>query len=119
MQARKYYEICKEKGNYVILTKWIKLQHEKNPSSYLKSMQNVGFEQTLLNLLRFLLNNSLWEKTVMETISVAITGSSNMHCLGLYLINIFMKSRKAERCTDVMFKLAFYCLYVTAEDLNL
>ena len=46
MQARKYYEICKEKGNYVILTKWIKLQHEKNPSSYLKSMQNVGFEQT-------------------------------------------------------------------------
>ena len=30
-----------------------------------------------------------------------------------------MKSRKAERCTDVMFKLAFYCLPVTVEDLNL
>ena len=33
-------------ANYVILTKWIELQHEKNPASYLKSMQNVGFEQT-------------------------------------------------------------------------
>ena len=32
-------------ANYVILTKWIKL-HEKNPASYLKSMQNVGFEKT-------------------------------------------------------------------------
>ena len=33
-------------ANYVILTKGIKLQHEKNPASYLKRMQNVGFEQT-------------------------------------------------------------------------
>ena len=55
----------------------------------------------------------------METISVAINGSSDVHCFDLYLINIFMKSRKAERCTDVMFKLAFYCLSVTVEDLNL
>ena len=33
-------------ANYVILNKRIKLQHEKNPASYLKSMQNVGFEKT-------------------------------------------------------------------------
>ena len=33
-------------ANYAILTKRIKLQHEKNLESYLKSMQNVGFEQT-------------------------------------------------------------------------
>ena len=33
-------------ANCVILTKWIKLQHQNNPSSYLKSMQNVGFEPT-------------------------------------------------------------------------
>ena len=46
----------------------------------------------------------------METISVAISGSSDMRCLDLYLINIFTKSRKAKRCTDVMFKPAFYCL---------
>ena len=32
-------------ANYVILTKRIKLQHEKNPATYLKSMQNVGFEK--------------------------------------------------------------------------
>ena len=30
-------------ANYVILAKRIKLQHEKNLASYLKSMQNVGF----------------------------------------------------------------------------
>ena len=55
----------------------------------------------------------------MGTISVAITGSSDMRCLDLYLINIFTKSKKAERYTDVMFTLAFYCLSVTVEDLNL
>ena len=33
-------------ANYVMLTKWIKLQHEKTPVLNLKSMQNVGFEQT-------------------------------------------------------------------------
>ena len=54
----------------------------------------------------------------MKTISVAITGSSNMRWLDLYLINIFTKSRKAERCTNVMFKLAF-CFSVTGEYLNL
>ena len=32
---------------------------------------------------------------------------------------VFVKSMKAKRCTDVMFKLRFYCLSVTVEDLNL
>ena len=40
------------------------------------------------------------------------------HCLGLYLISIFTKSRKAERCTDIMLKLAF-CFSVSVEDQNL
>ena len=57
--------------------------------------------------------------TKMETISVAITGSSDMHYPDLHIINTFTKSRKAERCTDFMFKLAFDCLSVTVEDLNL
>ena len=64
-------------------------------------------------------NFFIGNKTVMETISAAINGSSDVRCFDLYLINIFTKSRKAERCTDVMFKLAFYCLSVTVEDLNL
>ena len=51
----------------------------------------------------------------METISVAITGSSDMRCFDLYLINIFMKSRKVDRCTDFMIKLAF-CLSFTVEE---
>ena len=35
------------------------------------------------------------------------------------LVDIFAKSTKAERCSDVMFKLTLYCLSFTAEDLNL
>ena len=31
----------------------------------------------------------------------------------------FMQSRKAERCTDIILKLACYCLSITVEDLNL
>ena len=42
-----------------------------------------------------------------------------MCCFDLYLINIFTKSMKSERCKDIMFKLALYCLSVTVADLNL
>ena len=45
-------------ANYVIFTKQIKLQHEKNPASYLKSMQNVALSKQLRNLLRFLLRKN-------------------------------------------------------------
>ena len=48
----------------------------------------------------------------METISVAINDRSDVRCLDLYLINIFTKSTKAERCTDIMFKQTLYCLSV-------
>ena len=74
------------------------------------------------NLLRFLFSKNNFftgKKTKVETISVAITDSSNVRCLDLNLINVFMKSKKAERCTDVMFKLTLQCLSVTVEDLNL
>ena len=50
---------------------------------------------------------------------MAINDSSDELCFDLYLINIFAKSTKAERCTVVMFKLRLYCLSVTVEDLNL
>ena len=33
----------------------------------------------------------------MEMISVVITGKRDVSCFGSYLINIFLKSRKAER----------------------
>ena len=61
---------------------------------------------------------SLQEKTIVDTISVTITDSSNVWCLDLYLINC-MKSTKAERCTNITFKLTLYCLSVTVEGLNL
>ena len=55
---------------------------------------------------------------MVETISLAISESSDVLCFDLYLINIFTKFTKAERCTDIMFKLTL-CSSVTFEDLNL
>ena len=60
-------------------------------------MQSVGFEQTFVE---FIDNSNVW-------------------CLDLYLINIFMKSTKTVRCIDIAFKLTLYCLSVIAEDLSL
>ena len=50
---------------------------------------------------------------------MVINDSSDVLCFNLNLINIFAKSTKAERSTDVKFKLAIYCLLVTVENLNL
>ena len=49
---------------------------------------------------------------------MAINDSFDVLCSDLYLINIFAKFTKTKRCTDVMFKLTLYCLFVTIEDLN-
>ena len=59
------------------------------------------------------------KKATVETISMVITDSSDVQCFDLYVINIFTKSAKAERCTEITFKLTLYCLSVTAEDPNL
>ena len=64
----------------------------------------------LQNLLRF-----SFCKNDIFTISVAVSDNSD----DLHLINIFVKSTKAERFTDVMFKLTLSCLSVTVEDLDL
>ena len=57
-------------------------------------MQNVGFEQTTTKFMESFVAKEYFflGKAVMETISVAITGSSNMHCLDIYLTNIFTES---------------------------
>ena len=62
--------------NYAILTKRIKLQHEKKPISNLKSMQSVGFQQTSTKFRRFSFCKNIFfigKKTVVETISVVIS----------------------------------------------
>ena len=79
-------------------------------------MQSVSFDQTLLKFIEIFI--SLHEKNVEETISVVINDSSDVRCLDLYLINIFTKSTKAERCTDIKFRQTLYCLSVTVGDLN-
>ena len=105
--------------NYPILTKRVKLQHEKKPLLTLKSIESVRFEQKFtywdLHSAKII---SLREKCVVGTILVA-TGSSSVRCFGLYLINIFMNSTKSERCTEIMLKPRLYCLPVTVQDLNL
>ena len=109
-------------ANYAILTKRVILQHEKKPASNLLSMQSVGFELTFMKFIEIFVPQEQFlyrKKNVVETISVAITDSSDVRCLDVYLINIFTKSTKAERCTDITFKLTIYCLSVTVEDLNL
>ena len=50
---------------------------------------------------------------------MAVNDSTDVLCFDLYLLSIFAKSMKEERCTDVMFKLTLYCLSVTVKDLNL
>ena len=61
------------------------------------------------------------ERTDVERISVVITGKCDVSCFGSYLINIFLKSRKAEREREreEMFKQGNYCLSVTVQDLDL
>ena len=65
-------------------------------------MQIVGFEQTFMKFIEiFVRKNNFFtqKKNVVEAMSVAITDSSNVQNLNLYLINIFTKSTKEERCT--------------------
>ena len=100
----KNYKTCKHCTNFSMLTKWVKVLLEKKPVSNLKSMQSVGFEQNLLTVL-FCKIIFLYEKNVVETISVIINDSSNVLYFDLYLIHIIGKSMKAERCIGVMFNL--------------
>ena len=54
-------------ANYAILTKGVKLQHEKKPVSNLLSMQSVGFEQTFMKFIKifipqeFLYRKKTWK----------------------------------------------------------
>ena len=56
---------AKPDANYAILTKRIKLQHEKKPVSSLKSIQRGGFEQTFTKVIEiFVLQEKFlyWKK---------------------------------------------------------
>ena len=73
-----------------------------------------------LSRFSFCKNNSfIGKETEVETILVAINDISDVLCFDLYKINKFAKSKKAERCRDVIFKLTLCCLEVTVDDLNL
>ena len=41
-------------ANYTILTKWVKLQHEKKPVTNLLIIQSVGVEQTFMKFIEIL-----------------------------------------------------------------
>ena len=65
-------------ANYAIFTKRVKLQHEKKLLSNLLCMQSAGFEQKFMKFLEIFFPQ--------VAISVAITGSSDVGYLDLYLI---------------------------------
>ena len=87
--------------NYAILTKRIKLQHEKKPKSNLKSMQSVGFQQTSAKFRRFSFCKNIFfigKKTVSGNhLSGHLTDSSDDGCSDLHVINIFTKFTKEMR----------------------
>ena len=118
IQTIKNCNICKRKS---ILFKRVEVKHEKKPLSNLKSIQNLVFEQITTKCEGFCYAKimSLQEKTVVETISADINDSFYVLCFDLHIINKFVKSTKAKRWKDVMFKLALYCLFVNVDDLNL
>ena len=105
--------------NYAILTKQVKVQNEKK--FVLKYVECRFWANIYKIYLRFSFHKNnffIGQKAAVETILVAINDSSDVLCFILYLINIFEKSMKVERCTDVMFKLILYYLSGTVEDLN-
>ena len=105
--------------NYAILTKQVKVQNEKK--FVLKYVECRFWANIYKIYLRFSFHKNnffIGKKAAVETILVAINDSSDVLCFILYLINIFEKSTKVERCTDVMFKLILYYLSGTVEDLN-
>ena len=57
---------------YAILTKWVKVQHEKESILNVKCMQIVGLEQIYE---KFIFSG---KKTIVETISVTISDSSDV-----------------------------------------
>ena len=97
-----------------LLTKHVRVQNEKKPVSIFESMQIVRIKQTSTKFLekkmKKIVKNLLWK--LSHWLSVIL-----LMCFDLYLINIFVKSTKAERCPDIMFKLTLYCLFVTAGDI--
>ena len=97
-----------------LLTKHVRVQNEKKPVSIFESMQIVRIKQTSTKFLekkmKKIVKNLLWK--LSHWLSVIL-----LMCFDLYLINIFVKSTNAERCSDIMFKLTLYCLFVTAGDI--
>ena len=83
-------------ANCVILTKRIKLQHEKKTVSNLLSRQSVGFDQKFMKFIYLFRKNSFFtgKKPLVETISVTIPDSSDVRCLDLQLKNIFTKRQE-------------------------
>ena len=88
--------------NYAILTKLVKVEHEKKPELNLKSMQIVGFQQASTKFLRFssCKNNFFIGKKTCGNLLSGYNDSSNVLCFDLYLINLFAKSMK-DRYEDI------------------
>ena len=100
VQTSKNYKTCKGRCKLCHINQTGQTTTWKETCiKFIKYAECKALSKHLWNLLRFLFhkNNFFTEKkTIVETISVTITDSSNVWCLDLYLINIFTKSTKAE-----------------------
>ena len=100
-QVNKIMKHTRTDTNYAILTKRIKLQHEKKPKSNLKSMQSVGFQQTSTKFRRFSFCKNIFfigkKNSSGNHLSGHLTDSSDDGCSDLHVINIFTKFTKEMR----------------------
>ena len=107
VQKSKSYETCKDRCKLSHINQTGQTTTWKETSIEFKKYRECRLWANIGNLWRFLFckkNFFMRKKNIVETILVAIVDSSDVRCFDLYL-NIFMKYTKAERCTNIKFKL--------------
>ena len=90
VQTRKNYKTCKERCKLCNINQTGQTARWKKPASNLLNMQSPGFKQTCMKFI----------------------DSSDAWCLELYIINTFMKSTKAEKCTGIIHSSWHFIVYL-------
>ena len=101
VQTNKKYETCKDRCKLCHTSQADQTPTWKESCILFKYYAKCRLWANIYKIYCCIRITSLQEKTIMEISSVAITGTPDLRYLDLYLINIFTKSRKTERCTYV------------------
>ena len=122
MQTSKNYETCNDICKLSHINQAVQTATWKETCIEFKKYSECRLEQTFTKFIEIFVPQKKFlygKKSVVETILVAIAGSSSVCCFDLYLINMLTKSTKAERCTDITFRSTLNSLSVTVENLHL